>query len=503
MNKKSIISNLLLVAGIVVLINILASRFFIRIDFTADKRYSLSAATKDILKNLPQTITLKAYFTENLPSEYTVSRRDFKELLQEYAAISKGDVVYEFIDPNKDEATEQAAMQEGVQPLVINIREKDQVKQQKAFMGAVIQMGEQKEVIPFLPPNGSMEYLLSAGMKKVSVKEKPAIGFIQGHGEPKMQALAQVMEQLSVLYQVEPVNLSDSALNLTRYVTLALVGATDTIPPQHFAILDQFLAKGGDLFIAAEHVAGNFQTITGDLNHTGIAEWLSRKGLKLEDKFVVDAQCGMISVVQQQGGFSLQTQIKFPYFPIVTNFANAPATKGLEQVTLPFAAPMNWTANPQYDFEPLLQSSNKSGTEPAPVAFDINRQWREENFTQSSLTLAVSMHSKISNLGNMVVIGNGSFATNGEGQQAHQVQPDNVSLMVNSIDFLSDVTGLIDLRTKGITARPLKQIDDSTKAMIKWANFLLPIVMVVIYGVYRSARRKTKRMKRMQPGYVE
>ncbi len=503
MNKKSIASNLLLVAGIVVLVNILAARFFVRLDFTADKRYSLSKATKDILNNLPQTVNIKAYFTENLPADYTVSRRDFKELLQEYAAISKGDVVYEFIDPNKDETTQQAAMQEGVQPLVINVREKDQVKQQKAFMGAVIQMGDQKEVIPFLPPNGSMEYLLSAGIKKVSVKEKPMIGFIQGHGEPSLKAVGQVMEQLSVLYQVEAVNLDDSTLNLSRYATLALVGSTDTIPPHHFMLLDQFLAKGGDLFIAAEHVTGNFQTISGDVIHTGLADWLQKKGLKLEDQFLVDAQCGMISVVQQQGGFSLQTQIKFPYFPIVTNFANAPATKGLEQVTLPFASPMNWTANGQYDFEALLKSSNKSGTEPAPIAFDINRQWREENFTQNGLTLAVAMHSKISNVGNMVVIGNGTFATNGEGQQARQVHPDNVALMVNSIDYLSDVTGLIDLRTKGITARPLKQLEDSTKALIKWINFLLPIVLVVIYGVYRSARRNTQRMKRMQPGYVE
>jgi ABC-type uncharacterized transport system involved in gliding motility auxiliary subunit len=101
------------------------------------------------------------------------------------------------------------------------------------------------------------------------------------------------------------------------------------------------------------------------------------------------------------------------------------------------------------------------------------------------------------------VISNGQFAVNGEGQQPRQVQPDNVSLMVNSIDCLSDATGLIDLRTKGITARPLKQMEDSSKTMVKWLNFLLPIALVIVYGVYRTARRKNQRMRRMEVGYVD
>lgn len=503
MNKKSIASNLLLVAGILILINILAARFFVRLDFTADKRYSLSKATKDILAGLPETVTIKAYFTESLPADYMVSRRDFKELLQEYTAISKGNVVCEFINPNEKEETEREAMQAGIQPLVINVREKDQVKQQKAFMGALIQMGDQKEVIPFVKPDGSMEYMLSSSLKKLSVKEKPVIGLIQGHGEPSEKALGQAMDQLSVLYNVEPVKLSDSALNLSKYVTLALIGTNDTIPQEQFDILDKYLAAGGNLFIATDHVAGNFQTVTGDVLHTGIAQWLEKKGLKMENNFVIDAQCGAITVVQQQGGFNLQTQINFPYFPLVNNFSETPATKGLEQVMLPFACNMTWTDNPAYDYTPLLKSSKKSGLQPVPVHFDVNRQWREEDFPDHNLVLAAGLKAKAANAGSIVVIGNGSFATNGEGQQARKLNLDNVALMVNSIDYLSDETGLIDLRTKGITRRPLKQLEDSSKALIKWINFLLPIILVVIYGIYRSARRNAIKMRRMQPGNVD
>jgi len=74
--------------------------------------------------------------------------------------------------------------------------------------------------------------------------------------------------------------------------------------------------------------------------------------------------------------------------------------------------------------------------------------------------------------------------------------------MVNAIDWLSDETGLIDLRTKAVTSRPLDQIEDGRKNFLKWLNFLLPIILVIIYGIIRTQRRRSIRNKRMEEGYV-
>ncbi len=102
----------------------------------------------------------------------------------------------------------------------------------------------------------------------------------------------------------------------------------------------------------------------------------------------------------------------------------------------------------------------------------------------------------------MVLITDGDFAVNGEGQEAQQRPPDNVSLMVNSIDWLSDDTGLIDLRTKEVTSRPLKELEDGKRTFVKWLNFLLPIAFVLVVGVVRVEIRRRKRIKRMEEGYV-
>ncbi len=90
----------------------------------------------------------------------------------------------------------------------------------------------------------------------------------------------------------------------------------------------------------------------------------------------------------------------------------------------------------------------------------------------------------------IVVFSDGQFPVNGEGQRAQQLAQDNVSLMVNSIDCLSDDTGLIDLRTKGVTSRPLDQIEDGRKTFLKWLNFLLPIILILIYGIIQDAAKE-------------
>jgi len=99
----------------------------------------------------------------------------------------------------------------------------------------------------------------------------------------------------------------------------------------------------------------------------------------------------------------------------------------------------------------------------------------------------------------MVVLADGDFAVNEGGQQ--QIQPDNVSLMVNSIDWLSDDTGLIGLRTKGVSSRPIKNMEDSTRGLIKWLNFALPILLVLIYGFVRYQVRRNQRFARMEANY--
>jgi len=504
-NKKSLLKFLLLTVGIIILVNILSDSFFFRLDFTADKRYTLSGPTKAILSELKAPITVKAYFSENLPPDIAKTKRDFKDLLIEYASRSKGKVVYTFINPNEKEEVEQEAARSGVQPVMINVRDKDQMKQQKAYLGAVIQMGERTEVIPFMQPGAAMEYALSAGIKKLTVVEKPVVGMLQGHGEPSMRAMQQAQNGLSVLYNVEEITLSDTTQIPDRIKTLAIVDPKDSFPLSHLQQLDQFLSKGKNLFVAYSHETADLSKASGSSRHTGLEDWLGQKKIQIADQFIVDATCGNVNVLQQQGGFQFNTPIQFPYFPLVNKFDENPVTKGLEQVLLRFPSPLNYTGDSSIRYIPILKTSAKAGLQQSPAFFNVQKQWMQNDFPMQNIVMGAAFSGKISGNVNakMVVIANGDFAVNGEGQGAmQQLPPDNVNLFVNSIDWLSDESGLIELRTKGVTSRPLDAIEDGSKTFYKYLNFLLPIFLIVGYGFVRAQVKRNQKVRRMEEDYV-
>ena len=484
------------------LINILSSSFFARLDFTEDKRFTLSDATKKILKELKQPVTVTAYFSKDLPAELLKGRRDFKDILVEYSNRSKNRVVYEFINPSENDENEQKATQAGIQPRMVSVREKDQMKQQKVFIGAVVKVGEKSEIIPEILPGSSMEYSLSAAIKKLTTSEKPSIGLLQGNGEPSLAGISQAYSELDVLYNVEPVYLNDSTYSLNKYKTIALVNLKDTVRPKYLEQLERFLSEGGNLFVAINHVAIGGQGNMGVATNSIFLSWLAKKGIVVADNAVVDANCSYAGAQQQ--GYSVQ--FKFPFFPVITNFQKHPITAGLDAVVVQFASQVNFSGDSSRTFIPLAMTSEKSGTQPLPVYFDVNKDWGDNDFPLKSVVIAAAIVPKSGKGGKIVVVSNGSFAVNGESQQTNQqprqLNAGNVNLMVNAIDWLSDDTGLIDLRTKGAKIRLLDQIDDGKKTFLKYLNFLLPILIIIGYGVYRFNRNRLIRMKRMEAYYV-
>ncbi len=502
MKDSKIILSVVLIVGIMVVVNFISDQMYFRLDLTEDNRYTLSKATEDILTSIEEPVTVKAYFSENLPPDITKLRRDLQEMLVEYSNLSEGMLVFEFINPSENEEKENLAMQAGIQPVMINVREKDQMKQQKAYLGVVIEMGEEKEIIPFMQPGVAMEYSLSTSIKKLSVIDKPIIGLISGHGEASIAELQQLNAQLSILYQLKEVNLSTDP-DLNSYKTLALIRPKDTIDVGELAILDAFLAQGGNLVMALNRVDADMQQSLGKITSTGLETWLAAKGISIPSSFLVDPNSGAVSVQQQQGIFTYNTQIQFPYLPISNNFKDHPVTKGLEQVIFPFASPLSYQGDSSVSWTPLVFSSEKSGTQTAPTYFNIQKQWTNADYPLGRQVIGALLEGNISGNTNsrMIVFGDGDFAVTGQGQGAQRMQPDNISLMANSIDFLSDDTGLIELRTKGVTSRPIDELEEGTKTTLKFLNFFLPILMVIIYGIFRMQVKRNMRIKRMEDNY--
>jgi ABC-type uncharacterized transport system involved in gliding motility auxiliary subunit len=302
-----------------------------------------------------------------------------------------------------------------------------------------------------------------------------------------------------VLNNLEEYEMNDSVPVPDRFTTIAIIDAKDSFPESHLAQLDAFLAKGKNIFISYSRLSADLQSSMANSKTTGLEQWLKQKNIIIEDQLVIDAQCGSVQVRQQQGFFSFINNISFPYFPIVNKFGEHPAVKGLEQVILQFASPINYRGDSTISYTPLLLSSEKSGTQPAPVFFNIQRQWTNADFPLSKIVMGAAFTGNLSGTvpSKMIVISNGTFGVNGSGERASQLPPDNVNLLVNAIEWLTDNTGLMELRTKGITSRPLEQLEDGQRTFYKYLNFLLPVAAIVIFGFGRMQYRKKQRIRRM------
>ena len=498
------ITSLLLIIAIIFMANLLSRQFFFRWDLTEDKQYTLSDATKRILKNLDEPVTVTAYFTEGLPPEYAKIRRDFQDMLIEYANASKGYVDYEFINPNEDPELEQQLAQKQIPPILFNVREKDQLVQRKGYMASVVQLGEQEDVMPIVQSSIGMEYNLTTSIKKLSNVEKPSVALVQGHGEPGAQDLAMVYQSLSVLYNVETLNLTNEEQVPAHLKAVALINPKDSIPPANMAKLDAYLANGGNLLIAMNRVDGDFNTAQGSAVSTGLESWLSTKGLTVEPSFVVDESCGAVSVRQQRGFLNIPVSIPFPFLPIIKTFPEHPITKGIEEVMFTFASPIRYQGDSSFQFTPIAQSSGVSGTVNAPTFFDVtNKRWTKADFPMRNIVVGGILEGQFGGAANsrIILFSDGDFPIGG-GQRIPGQTPDNVSLLVNSIDWLSDDTGLIALRTKGASSRPIDDLEESERNWHKYLNFFLPLLLVIFYGIFRMQKRKNQRIRRMQERYA-
>lgn len=504
--RAQLIRNTLLLIAALVLVNLIGQRLKFRVDLTADKRYSLSTATLKLLKELPEAVTVTAYFTEQMPPDLAIARQELKDLLIEYATRSNGNVVFEFIDPNTADSLEQKAQQEGIRPMIAQTREKDKAENLQVYMGAVVRMGDRKAVMPVVQQGAALEWTVSSAIKQVSMVDKPVIGFLQGHGEPDPALMSQLVQSLGITYSPQPMAIYDSLPINDRFKALVIVDPKDSISPLQLQRLDEFMRKGKGVVVAYSPVRSDLNTTPViDIRHTGLEPWLAQHGVRVMDNILVDARCGQVTAMQQVGNFSLPVQIAFPYFPTITDFADNPVSKGLDGVSFHFCASLIASGTDStLRYTPLLFSSDHSNLLQPPQFIDIRKQWGDADFPLGKQVVAAEVESTFGGTAptHLVVFCEGSFCVNGGGQQAVQLPESNVNLMVNAIDRATGSNDLLGLRGKEINYRPIDRLSDGTRTTLKVLNLGLPMLLAILYGLGRRAWRRRQRQQRMSPGHV-
>ncbi|NOZ13033.1 MAG: hypothetical protein GXO69_05215 [Acidobacteria bacterium] len=163
---------------LVVLINLAGITLFFRIDLTKHHVYSLSKESRNVVKTLKEPLTIKVFFTKNLPAPYNGIERYLHDMLDEYAEAGNRYFNYKFYNVSTKEgeatpesrANQKLAENYGITPVQVRNIEQDQVKFQKAFMGMVFIHGDMVDKIPAITSTNGLEYKITSTIRKMNNK---------------------------------------------------------------------------------------------------------------------------------------------------------------------------------------------------------------------------------------------------------------------------------------------------------------------------------------------
>jgi len=178
-DKQSLIINLVIFIGILVFLNLVAINMFKRIDLSKGKIYTLSDSSKEVVKQLPDRLVIKAYFTKQLPGQLADAKRFTQDLLSEYQAYSKGKLRFEFIDPSSEEGLKKEAQKNRISPVSVRVVENDKLEIREVFLGLAFLYQDKTETIPVIQNTQGLEYDITSTIKKITSTGMKKVAFFE------------------------------------------------------------------------------------------------------------------------------------------------------------------------------------------------------------------------------------------------------------------------------------------------------------------------------------
>ena len=523
-----------LAIGILVLINLVASRSFGRLDLTADKIYTISGASKALVASLPDRLTVKAFISSDLPPQVRAIARYLRDMLDEYATASRGRMVWEAIDPKDDKAKDEARRMKVTQAR-LSVYEKTKASVSESYLGVAFQYAGKVESLPFVSDMGNLEYQISSTIRRLTSKKRK-IGFTSGSGEPTLyQGLQNAREALKD-FEVATVDLTEGKTPIPGDVdVLVVVGPTQRLAERAKYELDQFLMKGKGLALLLDGMVletprgqmppGQPPPRIGRANNIGLTEQLEYYGVRLREDLVMDRQNARVVL---PAGAGQRVIVNYPGFPVVTNLSKSsaitrnlkafvpifassleltPAVQGGKgQVTatvLATCSPGSWRHTGFFFFDPLRQPQPSKELGPFNLAYSLQGTFKSffagRPVPAPGPAAPAAAQPPPSGTGQqsspgarLVVVSDSDFVKD----QFLGVFPQNLMLLQNIVDYLAEDESLIAIRAKAQTQRPLRQVEDSTVTLAKYGNIVgLPVVLIA-FGLVRWRIRRASRQRR-------
>jgi gliding-associated putative ABC transporter substrate-binding component GldG len=536
-----------IVLGILILVNIISLRYFVRFDWTKGDQYSISDSTKDLLQGLDDIVTVKAYFSDDLPPQYISVRQYVKDILSEYKAYSGGNFDYEFVDPAKDLESAQEAQQIGVQQVRMQIRQNDSFQVQNGYLGMGIFYEAKTEAIPIIQEQdaANLEYDLTSLIIKLTQPKLHVVAFLEGHGEhaigtgvqvqgtPSQAPYSAVGQFLRKNYDVRTVDFSKQQ-TLTDVDVLVVAGPKRDLTERAIFEIDQFLLRGGKAVFLVDGIRQIENGINLEVLDSNAKTVLSPLGLTVDSNLMLDVLSELANFSEGPGRFYY---LQFPPFIrlVADNFSPNPVVSKIQSFVVRFVSSITVTDVQGLTYDRIVHTSPSSWYQDYP--FQINPssipQPKPENGGSKPFMVSVkgafpriTTSESIPPLQQWVQISGSQdyelrSVTPDDQRRGRQVAKESTAesqvilfsdsdfitdaslqndqaalvLFLNAVDSLTLGDTLIGIHSKAVGSPAIRQLDQTQMNLMRYLGIFLVPVLITGYGVIRLwVRRKEEKM---------
>lgn len=433
MNRKKIkrinLFQLAMILAIIVLVNIISIFAFHRFDLTTEKRYTLSPATKTILKNLDDIVYVKVYLEGDLPVGFKRLKNAVKELLDEFRNNTNANIEYEFINPSlsADKKTRNEIYtqlyKKGLIPSNLEDKGEDGAVTQKVIFPSALLTFRNAEIPinflknnPALPPEQNLnnsiqdlEYALIDALRKARITQKKKIAFIEGHSELNRYQTEDAAVALSEYYSLKRIVLHGQINSLNDIDAIIVAKPDSGFSEADKYIIDQFVMRGGKVLWLVDYIKVEMDSLSSSgstmamVNEINISDQLFKYGVRINPDLIQDLQCAQIPVNTALSGAQAKwTPTPWPYFPILISYSKHPVTKSLDVIKTEFVSSLD-TVGENYNIKKtiLLTTSKytKSFSTPVNVRLDVLKKHPDvRQFSSQFLPVAVLLEGKFPSL---------------------------------------------------------------------------------------------------------
>ncbi len=527
-------------------LNLVSSIFHARLDLTEDKRYTLSNVTKSIIYNINDLIHITVYLKGDFPSEFKRLQTETKQHLEELRALNKN-IIFQFKDPLQ---IAQELIDNGLDASRLQVQENEKFSEIVIFPWAVINYKGQSENIPLLKDIFSnsqneqlessiqnLEYAFTSGIHKLTSQKSKKIAVLKGNGELSNIYITDFLLKLREYYHIAPFTLDSVATqpyktlkDLSKFDLAIIAKPTIKFSEKEKFTLDQFIMNGGKTLWMIDNVQAELDSLmaTGEslayARDLGLTDFFFNYGARINTDLIADLYSTQIPLAT--GNIGNQTQFNsfmWKYFPLLNSTNNHAINTNIEAVSVKFANSIDTLKNTIHKTV-LLQSSLRSKPVGTPTIVSLKSITEEQvpaEYNMGNKAIAVLLEGTFKSAYNsrvnpfkikdakktgvenkMVIISDGDIIAN----EVSQGKPlelgvdkwsnqhyGNKEFLLNTVNYLLDETGLINIRSKRVKINYLdKQKAFNQSNLWQLVNILFPLIILGIFGFIFNYLRKKK-----------